>query len=317
MNAMNSTHATEQSIAAAREMYKQWKASDDQRDSGLSADVAGVRRFSDIVYGPAGAPWNTLDVSVPEQYLAEGAAAPVIIHIHGGGWFYGTKHTYEFWAARMAQLGFAVVNFSYRLPPEVEFPGELDDVSRAISWVGENAEKYHLDASNAFLIGDSAGGQMMLQYMTAITNADFNTHFNNHRGYPQPHLTIRALISDCGGTFLDQQLPTGKTDPFSLVQQSYFTDEAVAADRERFLTEKYMTTALPPILLVTGNADFIHDNSVRLDGYLLAKGIEHEFRSYGTPDNPQQHVFMYNMKNPVGEQCRQDEAAFLRAHSVH
>ncbi len=306
--------ASPQALAAAKAMFAQWRANDDKRDEGLDAEQDGVTRFADIVYGPAGAPWNALDVSVPDQYLADGQAAPVIVSIHGGGWFYGTKHTYEFWAAHMASLGFAVVNFSYRLPPEVEFPGELDDVSRVMVWVADNAEKYHLDRHNVFVIGDSAGGQMALQYMTAITNPRFNEYFD----YPVPDLTFRAVVTNCGASFLDQQVAAMQAapanDPMALVQQAYFTPDSLSRNPQRLRTEEYMTTALPPILIVTGNADFIRDCSVRLDGYLLAKGIKHEFRSYGTPDNPQQHVFNYDMKNPVGLQACADEADFLRRH---
>ena len=313
--------ATEEQIAAAADLRRQWKANDDRRDKDLTADRPGVRRFADIAYGPAGSPWNLLDVSVPEKFLVDGAdgdtSAPVIISIHGGGWFYGTKQTYRFWAAHMASLGFAVVNFTYRLPPHCEFPGELDDVSRAVSWVDAHAEDYHLDRRNVFLIGDSAGGQMLLQYLTAITNPAFNAHF----GYPVPDLTIRAVVSNCGATFMEN-LPAElasepyASSPIGLAQRSYFTPESLAENPERLWTEKYVTTALPPLLLVTGNADFLHDDSVRLDGFLLAKGIAHEFRSYGTPDNPQPHVFCYDMKNPIGLRACADEAAFLRDHIV-
>ncbi len=93
-------------LDAAADLRRQWKANDDRRDKGLAIDQPGVRRFADITYGPAGSPWNLLDVSVPERYLADGAdggtSAPVIISIHGGGWFHGTKQTYQFWAAHMA-----------------------------------------------------------------------------------------------------------------------------------------------------------------------------------------------------------------------
>lgn len=304
--------ASRQALAAAHATSRQWKASDDRRDAGLSADVPGVTRFADIVYGPAGSPWNTLDVSVPTHYLNGTAAAPVIVSIHGGGWFYGTKHTYEFWASRMAEHDFAVVNFSYRLPPEVEFPGELDDVSRVIGWVAAHAARYHLDPHNVYVIGDSAGGQMAMQYLTVITNPAFNRHF----GYPVPALTFRAVIDNCGAAFIDRQMApspaSSATDSLSLSTHAYFTEDAVGKDPERLRTEKYMTTALPPILLVTANQDMIRDDSVRLDGFLMAKGIRHEFRSYGTPENPRMHVFMYNEKDPIGRQCRDDEAAFLR-----
>lgn len=73
----------------------------------------------------------------------------------------------------LAKHGFAFVNISYRLPPDVVFPGSLDDVDQAIHWTCDHAKKYDLDLKNAFLIGDSAGGQMVSQYLTILTNDVF------------------------------------------------------------------------------------------------------------------------------------------------
>ena len=52
----------------------------------------------------------------------------VIVHIHGGGWVYGTKETYQFYGMSLAKEGFAFVNFTYHLGPDVVFPGILEDV---------------------------------------------------------------------------------------------------------------------------------------------------------------------------------------------
>ncbi len=90
----------------------------------------------------------------------------------------------------------------------------------------------------------------------------------------------------------------GASSPIRAAQRSYFTPESLAGDPERLWTENYGMTALLPLLLVTGNADFVHDDSVRLDGFLLAKGIAHEFALRDAGQSGQPHVFCYDMKNP-------------------
>ena len=64
--------------------------------------------------------WQKLDVY--RQKDATGKL-PVIVSVHGGGWVYGDKERYQFYCMDLAERGFAVVNFSYRLAPEYKFSG--------------------------------------------------------------------------------------------------------------------------------------------------------------------------------------------------
>lgn len=122
--------ASVKSIASAKAMRLLIRKNDDKRDKGLPTEVKGVTRFNDISYGPAGK-WNLLDIYVPDtssddKYPLPSASAlvststtasdansapnaaspsepprrrpvPAIINIHGGGWIYGTKETYQFY----------------------------------------------------------------------------------------------------------------------------------------------------------------------------------------------------------------------------
>ena len=88
------------------EMRRMWKKSDDARDAGLPREVPGVRRIDDLSYGPD-PKWHLLDLYLPEN--VEGKI-PVIINVHGGGYCYGTKETYQFYGLNLAAHGFAFVN---------------------------------------------------------------------------------------------------------------------------------------------------------------------------------------------------------------
>lgn len=202
----------------------------------------------------------------------------------------------------LAKHGFGVVNFNYRLPPEAEFPDELADVDRALHWVADHAIDYHLDRQNVFIVGDSAGGQMALQYLAVLTNATYRQLFD----YQQPKLTIQAAALNCSATFIDQPGLLGPTE------RAYFTDDAKHGDLMH--TEQYLTTDLPPLFLMTANQDFIRDRTVRLDGFLIAKNINHEFHSYGTEAEPRHHVFHCNIKDKLAQQCNQDELDFFKRY---
>ena len=160
---------------------------------------------------------------------------PVIISIHGGGWVYRTKETYQFYGMGLAKEGFAFVNFNYRLAPDVQFPSELDDVNRLMHWVGEHGAEYDLDTDNVFFVGDSAGGQMEEQYLAILTNGKFRQLF----GYDLPKLTVRAAALNCGAYFM---LTPGFTDD---VPGAYFTPEAVAGKKELLNTCLLYTSPSP------------------------------------------------------------------------
>ena len=290
--------ASKEALREAEKTRQLFKKGDDKRDEGLPLHPAGVKRIDNLSYGPD-KKWHLLDLYLPETY--EGTL-PTIINIHGGAWVYGTKETYQFFGMSLVPHGFAFVNFNYRLPPAVEFPDELDDVHRVFHWVAEHAQEYHLNPDKVFVIGDSAGGQMALQYLTALTNPEFRSLFR----YDVPRLTIRAAAINCCGSFIHEpEFRRGAPG-------AYFTEDAIKDKKELLYTEKYMTKDLPPLFLTTANEDFIRDCTVRLDGYLLAKQIFHEFHSYGDSDNPKGHVFNYDIRDTTAQICNQEIIAFFR-----
>lgn len=287
-------------IQAVEQMRASSKQHDDLRDADLPTEIPEVERINDLSYGPD-PKWHLLDIYLPKKRQGK---VPVIISIHGGGWVYGTKETYQFYGMGLAKEGFAFVNFNYRLAPEVQFPSELDDVNRLMHWVGEHGAEYDLDTDNVFFVGDSAGGQMEEQYLAILTNSKFRQLF----GYDLPKLTVRAAALNCGAYFM---LTPGFTDD---VPGAYFTPEAVAGKKELLNTEEYLTKDLPPLFIMTANQDFLHDSAVRLDGYLLAKKIPHEIHIYGDPDHPRGHVFHCNQKDDLAKQCNLDELNFFRKY---
>ncbi|WP_334117614.1 alpha/beta hydrolase [Ligilactobacillus sp.] len=279
---------------------RDWKRSDDARDAGLPLEIPGVRRINDISYGPD-PKWNLLDLYLPEN--VEGRI-PVIINVHGGGYCYGTKETYQFYGLNLAAHGFAFVNPNYRLAPDVVFPGELDDVDRYVHWVSDHADEYGLDRNNVFITGDSAGGQMAEQYITILTNPAYRSLFP----YRPVQLKFRACALNSGAFFLFDSGMIGG------VLEAYFPKDVVEENRQLLSVENYITEDFLPCYLSTANEDFIHDQTIKLDGFLTARGVEHVCRSFGDRDNPQPHVFLMNQKDETARKCNDEEIEFFRRH---
>jgi para-nitrobenzyl esterase len=98
---------------------------------------------------------------------------PVMVWIHGGGFFIGWGGEERYNGTRLAQKGVVVVNFNYRLGPfgflahpalAAESPhhaagiyGFLDEIA-ALQWVQRNIARFGGDPSNVTIFGESAGG---------------------------------------------------------------------------------------------------------------------------------------------------------------
>ncbi|RTG82413.1 neuroligin [Schistosoma bovis] len=123
----------------------------------LSRFIPGFTDISeDCLYLNIYYPNNTLDASNTRY--------PVIVHIHGGSYVYGSSHMYP--GLALASKGLVVVTFNYRLGP-FGFLATGDHASignyglwdqlLAITWVKQNIEWFQGDPEKITLMGESAG----------------------------------------------------------------------------------------------------------------------------------------------------------------
>jgi acetyl esterase/lipase len=123
-----------------------------------------VARVGNIRYGEAGRQ-NLLDVY---HHRRSPADAPVLIYLHGGGYFSGHKRREARpLLYRLARAGWVCVSANYRLRPGATFPEHLIDVKKVIAWVRANSHRYGADASMLFVAGSSAGGHLAI--LAALT----------------------------------------------------------------------------------------------------------------------------------------------------
>lgn len=112
----------------------------------------GVTVTRDVAY--ADGPRHMMDI-----YRPPGAAGqmPLVVFVHGGNWRTGDKGMYPFVALPLAARGAVVAVPDYRLYPEVQFPGFVDDTARAVAWAAAHAAAFGADGRRVFLVGHSAG----------------------------------------------------------------------------------------------------------------------------------------------------------------
>ena len=98
----------------------------------------------------------TLDV-----YPTDQPNSPVMIYVHGGGWYRGAKSRVDFKPAAYNAHGFAFVSINYRLYPDNTISDQMADVAAAIAWVKNNIAQYGGDPNRIFLMGHSAGAHLV------------------------------------------------------------------------------------------------------------------------------------------------------------
>jgi acetyl esterase/lipase len=133
-----------------------------QRAQVLAAVHAARTPAADItceelrIPGPPSAP----DVRVL-VYRPKGAqgALPAYLHMHGGGFIFGTPETFvDFDERFVREVGCIVVSVAYRLAPETRFPGAIEDCYAALAWMYRNAASLGIDPQRIAIGGESAGG---------------------------------------------------------------------------------------------------------------------------------------------------------------
>ncbi len=288
----------------AEKLRREFGASDQKRDAGLTTPD-NIKRYDDIAYGEYGR-YNLLDI-----YHKKDVTSPqkTIIDIHGGGWTYGDKDVYQHYCMDMAQRGFTVVNFSYRLSPEDPYPAALEDINAAFTWVAENAATYNIDLDKICVTGDSAGAQLASQYLALLTNSAFRRLFSMQIPYEQ--IKVKAVALNCGCYDMRGRMETQEDDPFLA-----YIDKALTEDRELTLeqidTVKYINADFPPAYIMSAEYDFLKEHVKPMYELLRAKGIVCEWKLYGkAEDTYMGHVFHLNQRLEEAKICNDDECRFF------
>lgn len=281
-------------------MRKTAKKSDDARDAGLTTPK-DIERFDDIVYGE-NEEWNVLDVYRPKAEMSRNL--PVIVSVHGGGWVYGDKERYQYYCMNLAQRGFAVVNFTYRLAPEYKFPAPLEDTNAVMEWIYENAPDYGLDVEHIYMLGDSAGANILALYTAICTNPSYAANFNFH---VPGGFVPKAIALNCGSYVQTDNMMTKALMADYLPKKG--TEEELKLNNPLYyITEKY-----PPVYVMTSNGDFLKEQAPLMVEALKEKGIPHVMKCYGDEKTELSHVFHCNIKLPEANVCNDEECEFFKS----
>ncbi len=210
-----------------------------------------------VTFGSADGTPLMLDIARP----AGAGPFPVIVFIHGGGWYLGNRRGCRSQIEAAAERGFVGVAVSYRLMTFNEderetttattpFPAQVHDVKAAVRWLRANAEQYHLDPQRIGATGRSAGGHLSL--MLGLTDADSGLEGDN--GSPGYSSRVQAVVNVFGPTEMVSCYETSSA-PWIFRLFTGGTPETAAETCAAASPVTYASADDPPVLTLHGDLD--------------------------------------------------------------
>lgn len=230
---------------------------------------AGFSEQLNVVYTQVGDWDGKLDLYLPP---VQGAPAPLIINIHGGGWNKGTKESQGGFSA-FFKKGYAVANIEYRLTAKATAPAAVEDTRCALIYLISHAQQLHIDVNKIVIMGASSGGHLAL--MGGLLE---NDHLFDGNCKGTEKIKVAAIIDKYGITDVWDwgygKLKTSKSATGWLGAKALDQDFAKSVS-PLFQVKK----TSPPVFIVHGDADPIvpYEQSVALKARLDELGVKNEF----------------------------------------
>ena len=242
-------------------------------------------------YLPDGHVYHKLNI-----YRADDNKNPVIIDVHGGGWFYGDKELNRNYDKILTKNGFTVIAPSYRLAEEVNYVEQLKDVLAAFKWVVENAEKENFDLDNMFLTGDSAGAHLSALAVNCILNPAAAEKF----GVTAVDIKFKAVTYTCGAFLLGDMTNVCGAGLFfrEIIGKGYRRSPFCAlANVKETLPDSYL-----PVRMISADGDFLSKTVLATYELFKEKGFEPELAYFKKEEQKNKLAHVYNIIQPYYEE---------------
>ncbi|GAB2920004.1 hypothetical protein GCM10027047_16760 [Rhodococcus aerolatus] len=214
---------------------------------------AGVQvTVTQVTYPVPGGGTQPADLYTPAGAGAGTTPRPVVVMVHGGGFFFGDRSELADAAKAAAEHGYLVLNIDYDLGAP-RWPRQLDQVGAAIDYARTTVPG--ADPARVALLGDSAGGALVLE-----------------AGMLGDHHGVQAVVSWSGPsnfTSLSAQVPPpapGTAQLASYQQAAAVADptiylgclQIVCPDLWRQASPALsLTPGAPPVMMVNSDAELV------------------------------------------------------------
>ncbi|UYP46925.1 Acetyl esterase [Candidatus Lokiarchaeum ossiferum] len=291
------------------------KVKDDPKKMRELDNKMATSLMARFMYGKKIPLWKVEDRNIPATHPnlnirvyipTEKTNLPAIIFFHGGGYVIGSVKVFDRLCRKMARdLEAIIISVDYRLAPEYKYPDAPNDGWTAVQWVFAQYKKFHINLSQIYVMGESAGGGISA-VMTYKSRDDENISLagqimvcpwldGNFDAYP----SMRKFEN---GYILSYSLMEFFRDAYKNND-----DELNDIDFSPVLLED--CTNLPPTFLITASHDPLRDQGYAFAQKLHTAGNQLIFKNY----QPTAHGFLSAHNSlPMGKEMYADVISTIK-----
>ncbi|MCR5587778.1 MAG: alpha/beta hydrolase [Lachnospiraceae bacterium] len=199
--------------------------------------------------------------------------SPVAIIIHGGGLMKGDRKMERIMAKSLAGRGYLVFVPSYRLMNEANGTEEICDVLQAFAYINHEIENYGGDRENVTVIAESAGA-FLSEYAIASMKSE---KLRRTIGLPYVKLPVKAFVCISGMFYTTKKDMLGAFYPVQLYKNRMFEPEFMKCMNPE---NPEVIEKLPPMLLVSSEADFLKSYTMEYSKALKKAGHQYKVFYY-------------------------------------
>jgi acetyl esterase len=238
---------------------------------------------------------------IPLRVVAPPQATGVYMHLHGGGFVFGSSEVQDTMLERIAaNTGMACASVEYRLAPENPYPAAWDDCESVATWLVEKA-KSEFGTEVLTIGGESAGATLAAATLLRMRERHGYTGF---RAASLAYGDFDASMTPSQSLAPEQGL-VGKISLQKYVE-AYLPPGINPRDPDvspLYADLKHM----PPAIFTVGTIDALLDDSLFMYARWIAAGNEAELAIY--PGAP--HAFNF-LPMPQGPEANARIDAFLK-----
>ncbi len=255
------------------------------------------RQFSLVRYASKNI-FELMDIFLPDT--GDGPF-PVVIDIHGGGYFYGSRASIRMEPVLgLIQRGYAVATLDYTLSPYGKFPLQVYEVKAAVRYLRANAAQYHIDPDRIGLWGVSAGAHLAV---LAAVSEGVKELEDPDMGNMDYSCAVQAVVDLYGPIDLTIGDVEGNEDPSGTMSALFFGKplSEVPDMVRRSNPCNYIDSRIPPFFIQHGSQDhlvsvqnsyLLYDKIVQTTGrdrvcFEIIEGADHADPLFRTAENNQ------------------------------
>lgn len=252
-----------------------------------------------------------LDIIKPKTFEGN---LPVIFWVHGGAFIGGDKSDITEYAVQIASNGYIVVNMNYDLAPSSKYPTPLYQVKEAYQFIEKHAEEYGIDMNRLYLAGDSAGAQIISQFVNIQVDEEYEQLVGIESVVSSEK--IKGVLLFCGPYDVSKLASRDsflKNFLFKRVGWAYIgernwtnTDKVKQASILQHISRNF-----PPTFITDGNVGSFEEQGKELADKLKTIGVAVTQVFYSTDESKLGHEYQFIMNTQQAENTFHKVMKFL------